>query len=197
LVSLAVGSTAFALSIDFTDGSWDGAQGLSGFTTHSSNIDLFASGGTLTVNYVGGPSGDNSGTDGLGISDDEITQGGTERLRIAFATAVTLNSVQITDLFLQEGTSGEPEVGKYSLNGGAFTAFASSGGVNGAHTLNIFQSGITSIVFKSSNDTWSDFSVRGLTYQSVTEPSSLLLLGCAMVLVALSVRRFPLLSNSQ
>jgi hypothetical protein len=118
LVSIAITSTAFAINIDFTDGSWNGAQGLSSFTTHASGIDLFATAGVLTVNYVGGPSGDNSGNDGLGINDDEITQGGVERLRITFATPVTLNSVQITDLFLAEGPTGQPEVGKYSLNGG-------------------------------------------------------------------------------
>ena len=132
---------------------------------------------------MGGPSGDNSGNDGLGINDDEITQGGSERLRVAFATPVTLNSVSITDLFLHEGPRDQPEVGKYSLNGGAFTPFASVGGANGALTLNISQSGIHSIVFKSSNDQWSDFSVKGLTYQSqaVPIPSTMLFFGLGFV----------------
>ena len=181
LVSVTVGSTAFALSIDFTDGSWDAAQGLTSFTTHPSNIDVFATGGTLTVNYVGGPSGDNSGTDGLGINDDEVTQGGIEQLRLAFSTPITLNTVRITDLFLNEGPSGQPEVGMYSLNGGAFTSFTSVGAANGALTLNFFQqSGISSIVFKAPSDSWSDFSVKGLNY-SVPEPTTLLLLGAGLV----------------
>ena len=182
VVSVAVGSTAFALNIDFTDGSWNAAQGLSAFTTHPSNIDLSASSGVLTVNYVGGPSGDNSGTDGLGINDDEITQGGSEQLTVAFSTPVTLDYVNLTDLYLNEGTTGQPEVGGYSLNGGAFTSFASVGGTNGALTLNIFQPGINSIVFRSSNDSWSDYSVRGLAYQyqSVPEPSTFLLFGAGL-----------------
>lgn len=50
VLSVAVGSTAFALSIDFTDGSWNAAHGLTTFTTHPSNIDLSAAGGFLTVN---------------------------------------------------------------------------------------------------------------------------------------------------
>jgi hypothetical protein len=188
-LSLLIGiSPAFASSVNFTDGSWNGAHNQSSFTTHASGIDLFATGGLLSVNFVGGPSGDNTGNDGLGIGDDEITQGGRERLRLAFAAPVTLNTIKITDLFLQEGPTGQPEVGKYSLNGGAFTAFTSVGGSNGALTLNIFTPGITSIVFKSSNDYWSDYSVKGLTY-SVPEPSSLLLLGSAMTFLALTRRR--------
>lgn len=186
VVSVALGSTAFALSINFTDGSWNGAQGQNSFTTHTSNIDLFAAPSPtakLSVNYIGGPSGDNSGMDGLGINDDEITQGGTERLNVVFSTPVTLSSVYITDLFLNEGPTGQSEVGMYSLNGGAFTSFTSVGASNGALTLNIFQSDISSILFKSSADSWSDFSVKGLTYQaqSVPEPSTLLLLGAGLV----------------
>ena len=115
---VTVSSTAFALPINFTDGSWNAAQGAASFTMHSSNIDLFASGGTLTVNYVGGPSGDNSGDDGLGINDDEITQGGAERLTVLFSAPVTLDSVKLTDFFLNEGPTGQSEVGLYSLNGG-------------------------------------------------------------------------------
>lgn len=187
VVSVAASSTAFALSINFTDGTWNGAQGQGSFTTHVSGIDLFAAPSPtarLTVNYIGGPSGDNSGMDGLGINDDEITQGGTEQLRINFSSPVTLNSVYITDLFMLEGPRAQPEVGLYSLNGGtSFTSFTSVGAYNGALTLNIFQSGISSIIFKSSTDSWSDFSVKGLTYQaqSVPEPSTLLLLGAGLV----------------
>ncbi len=185
VVSMAIGSMAFALSIDFTDGSWDAAQGVNAFTTHPSNIDLIASGGAITVNYMNGPSGDNSGNDGLGINDDEITQGGVEQLSIAFSTPVMLNSVGITDLYLSEVPTGQPERGEYSLNGGAFTSFVSVGGTNGALTLNIFQPGIHSILFQSKAGYSSDFSVRGLTYQVqsavpvqsvVPEPSTLTLL---------------------
>lgn len=118
LVSVAVGSPAFALSINFTDGSWDGANNFNMFTTHASGIDLFALGGAITVNYVGGPSGDNSGNDGLGIVDDEITQGGAEQLTIAFSSPVILESVRLTDLFQNEGPAHQAEVGKYSLDGG-------------------------------------------------------------------------------
>lgn len=183
VVSVAGGSTAFALSLDFTDGSWNAAQGTSAFTTHPSNVGVFASGGTQTVNYVNGPSSDDTGMDGLGINDDEITQGGIETLTIAFAAPVTLESVRLTDLFLHEGPTGQSEVGMYSLNGGTFTSFSSVGAANGALTLNISQPGISSIVFKSANDNWSDYSVKGVTYQaaSVPEPSSLLLLGSGLV----------------
>lgn len=193
VVSVAVGSNAFALSINFTDGSWNGAQGQNSFTTHASGIDLFAAPSPtakITVNYIGGPSGDNSGMDGLGINDDEITQGGTEQLNLVFSAPVTLNSIYITDLF-KDGPGGASEVGLYSLNGGTFMSFSSVGAFNGALTLNVFQSGISSITFKSSTDGWSDFSVKGLTYnaQSVPEPSTLLLLGVGVVGLAVWQRR--------
>lgn len=172
---------ALASSIDFADGSWNGAHGLSSYTAHPSGIDLFAAGGVLTVNYSGGPSGDNSGIDGLGINDDEITQGGTQQLKVAFAAPVTLNYVHVTDLFLNEGPANQPEVGWYSLNGGAFTSFTSVGGTNGALTLNINQSGISSILFRSGYDGWSDFSIRGIGYQAIPIPSTLLLFGAGFV----------------
>lgn len=182
-------SSALALSVDFTDGTWDAAQGTSSYTSHPSNVDIAAYGGTISVNYDGGPSGDDSGRDGLGINDDEITQGGTEKLKITFASAVTLNSVYITDLFKFEGPNGQSEVGWYSLNGSStYTSFTSVGGTNGALTLNIFQSGVNYITFKSSNDTWSDFSVKGLNY-SVPEPSAVLLLGIAFLALAAVIRK--------
>ena len=112
-----------------------------------------------------------------------VTHVHVSELPIAFSAPVTLDSVQITDLFLHEGPQGQPEIGMYSLNGGAFSSFTSVGGINGALTFNVFQSGINSILFKSSNDGWSDYSVKGLTYQtqSVPEPSTLLLLGAGFV----------------
>jgi hypothetical protein len=180
IVFFAMGSPAFALSVNFTDGTWDGAHGTASFTSHSSGIDLFASYGKLSVNYdFGGPSGDNSGNDGLGITDDEIS--GSERLKIAFSSAVRLESVYITDLFQNEGGTGKHEIGLYSINGGSYQSFASVGGSNGALTLNIFQSGVSYITFKSYADTWSDFSVKGLKY-SVAEPASLFFLGLGLLM---------------
>jgi len=185
----AAGSTAFALSVDFTDTTWNGAHGLTSFLSHPSGVDLVAVGGKITVNYNGGPSGDNSGMDGLGIGDDEITQGGVERLTVAFAAPVYLEKVYITDLFLNEGPNRRPEVGLYSLNGGGtFTSFASVGGANGALTLNIFQSGVNSIVFKSSMDSFSDYSIKGLNY-SVPEPSTVLLLGFGLIMFLALARK--------
>ena len=176
LISLAVGSTAFAISIDFADGTWSGAQGQSSFSQNG--ITLLATNGLITVNAG----------DGLGITDDEIGNNGSETLRISFASAVTLQTVLLTDLFPDEGLFGYDEHGAYSINGLAFTTFQSNNS-NGDRLLNINQSAVNYITFKSASDLFvSDFSVRSLTY-STPEPSSLLLVGCIMVFLALSMKR--------
>jgi hypothetical protein len=191
--------TAMAVLIDFTDRSWDGAQGQVSFTTHPSNVDLRALGGALTVNYNGGPSGDNSDFDGLGIGDDEIG-GVPEGLRISFEGPVTLQSVNITDLFQNEGglNRDSPEVGWYSINGGYYHSFSAAVGqvhnlTNGELILDINLANVNSIFFRANLDDYSDYSVRGLTYTSVPEPSTLILLGFGFLIAATLYRRgyFP------
>lgn len=71
-------SPAMADSIDFTDGSWNGAQGQTSYTANE--VTLSSVGGTMTVNPG----------DGIGIGDDEITQGGVEQFTITFNGPVTL-----------------------------------------------------------------------------------------------------------
>ena len=177
LGSLALGSTAFATSVDFSTASWAGANGQASFTTHPSGIDLFANIGTLTVT-----------PDGLGIIDDEITFG-IEKLTVTFAAPVTLQQIVITNLFPCEGVFGgcSPEQGTYSVNGGAVNAFASAG-PSGNLTINLNIAGVSSIDFRSNFDLYSDYSVKGLTF-STPEPSSLLLIGFTMMFLALSIRR--------
>lgn len=188
-------SPAMAVTIDFADGSWNGAQGQSAFTTHASGVDLASVGGNITVNYDGGPSGDNSGRDGLGIGDDEITQSSPERLTISFAGPVTLQTVNITDLFRNEAGVGRHEVGWYSINGGAYSSFVAAFGqingfTNGLLTLNLNAQNVNYITFRANNDNYSDFSVRGLTYTaSVPEPSTLILLGFGFLIAAALYRR--------
>jgi hypothetical protein len=180
LVSIGMGSTAFAVSIDFTDGSWGAANGVSSYTSHSSGVDVSSVGGHLTVNLP---------NDGLGISNDEVGNNGSERLTIAFAGPVTLLTVSITDLFLDEFL-GADEKGFYNLNGSstlnAFQATSNSGDL----LLAINASGVNSITFRSKSDLYlSDFSVKGLTY-ATPEPSSAVLLGWMMMFMALFLKRF-------
>jgi hypothetical protein len=94
--------------------------------------------------------------------------------------------VYITDLFKEGFLHTQVERGLYSLDGGnSFTPFLSVGGFNGALTLTI-NNNASSILFKSSNDGFSDYSVKGLTYQaqSIPEPTTLLLLGAGFAGVA-------------
>lgn len=189
-------STAMALSIDFTASTWNGAQGQTSYTV--GNVNVSATGGAITVNYIGGPSGDNSGNDGLGIGDDEITQGGTELLTISFADPVTLTSIYLTDLFRNEGGVGNHEMGWYSIDGGGPTSFTAApllqAGLNGELNINSLNlQNVHNITFGANKDWYSDYSVKGLTYTAVPEPSTLLLLGCGFVLLAILHRRgfFP------
>lgn len=190
-------STAMAVPIDFADGSWNGAQGQTSFSSvvEGTTVGLTSLGGPITVNYNGGPSSDNSGRDGLGIGDDEITQSSPERLTISFDGPVTLQTVDFTDLFRNEGGIGLHEVGWYSINGGAYSSFAAAFGqinglTNGLLTLNINALNVDSITFMANRDNYSDFSVRGLTYTaSVPEPSTLIMLGFGFLIAAALYRR--------
>ena len=190
-------STAMAVTIDFADGSWNGAHGQTSFSSvvEGTTVGLTSLGGPITVNYNGGPSGDNSGRDGLGIGDDEITQSSPERLTISFDGPVTLQTVNITDLFRNEGGIGRHEVGWYSINGGAYSSFAAAFGqinglTNGLLTLNINALNVDSITFRANRDSYSDFSVSGLTYTaSVPEPSTLIMLGFGFLIAAALYRR--------
>ncbi len=184
-------STAMAVSIDFADGSWNGAHGNTNFSQVVSGITvgLSATGGNMTVNPG----------DGLGINNDEITSRTTEILTISFAGPVTLQTVDLTDLYrldFIQNFSLRDERGWYSINGGSPSSFTAVGLpliTNGELTLNLNATDVHSISFWANNDRGSDYSVRGLTYNSVPEPSTLLLLGFGFIAAAMLYRRgyFP------
>lgn len=190
-------STAMALAINFTDGSWNGAHGQASYTV--GNVKVEATGGKISVNYDGGPSGDSSGNDGLGIgTDDEITQGGAEVLTISFAGPVTLESVYITDLYKFDFgfLNLQHEKGWYRIDDESPISFTQNtifNNSNGELTLNLNASDVNAITFWSNNDRGSDYSVKGLKYSVVPEPSTLLLLGFGFIVAATLYRRgyFP------
>ena len=105
---------ANAAIIDFTDGDLSPEAGGVNFTISSI-------GGTFNdAQAFDGPSGFNPGvplafeTDGIGISDDEITAG-VEELIITFDRTVRLNSLYFLDLFQDPGAPDEEVAQVFSL----------------------------------------------------------------------------------
>ncbi|MDX2225169.1 MAG: VPLPA-CTERM sorting domain-containing protein [Rhodospirillaceae bacterium] len=120
--------------------------------------------------------------DGIGIgADDEITEGGDEKLKITFSTPVDLRNIELLDLF---NNATELEKALISLdNGVTWNQFISNNNLGGYYSTNLGGRSISRIIFKSYNDCVSDYAVARLTiYQAdVPEPAAaaLFLVGLA------------------
>lgn len=209
--AFAAGLLAFAMSaqaapqlIDFTDGSkWSAANGLSSFTASYGDLDVTASsvGGNLSFNGGRDKNGCISGLnqsvhnlvcdgDGLGIGNDEITEGGFQRITITFSSSVTIGDVELLDLF---NNQNESEVALISLNDDIFETHASNNLTGGYHRTMVTGPDITMVVLKSANDNHSDYAlarisltlnnIRGFS-SSVPAPSALLLMMPGLALIA-------------
>lgn len=211
LGAFAAGMIAFAMSaqaapqlIDFTDGSkWAAANGLSSFTASYGDLDVTASseGGNLSFNGGRDKNGCISGLnqavhnlvcdgDGLGIGNDEITEGGFQKITITFSKSVTLNDVELLDLF---NNQNESEVALVRLNDGIFDSHASNNLTGGYHRTLETGADITMVVLKSASDHHSDYALAriSLTLSSISAfntpvpaPSALLLMMPGIALIA-------------
>lgn len=187
-----------ALVIDFTDNQWKSA--ISGNSANIGDITLTANAGNLTFN-----ANDNSGCvagisahglacdgDGIGINDDEITQGGVQSITITFASAVDILNIDVLDLFGNERTG---ETALIMEAGGVATPIkppSGNGGVAGGYWETGFNMmGITELVLFSPDDGFSDYALARLDYQaaSVPEPGPLALLGLGLFGIATLRRR--------
>lgn len=178
---------AQATLVDFTATMWSNVNG----TQSQSNVidgwltvqlDVLA-GGNLTWNgndpngQITLPDGLGGHGDGIGISDDEVSN--NERLKISFSPDVIVNEIYLLDLFNSEG--GQPEVAKFTFDGTTWTS------VNGGSDLNGYVSIATGnsnsqywVEFATNNSSVSDFAVAGMDVAQAPEPATMLLLGTGL-----------------
>ena len=183
LAALLFSASSHATLIDFTDSSWQTAINTGSSNTATiGDITLTANIGNLTFN-----AGDNGGClagqptngltcdgDGIGIYNDEITEGGNQIITVDFAQAVNISNIFLLDLFASEQTgeiaiiNGEQYSGDNLLAGGFYaTGFTGQG--------------ITQLIFSGNYDLFSDYAVAGIEVAAVPLPGAVVLFGTALL----------------
>ncbi|MCB2107686.1 MAG: PEP-CTERM sorting domain-containing protein [Rhodobacteraceae bacterium] len=197
---LALPAAAAPVLIDLTDPQpWSGANGKTSFSTVIGDLTV-----TLTAHGSGTPkmtfnsaSGEASGCasghngspahdlvcggDGIGIGDDEITEGGTEQIHVTFSRPIHLVNIELLDLF---NNNTEIEKALISLdNGATFSMFLSNDNLGGYYSTQLGGYAVSRIIFKAYNDAVSDYAVARLAIymNDVPEPgaTALFLFGLA------------------
>lgn len=184
IATLILSATANAASVDFTSNVWSGVAGL---TTTIGDVKLTSSGGNLSFN---GSSGERAGCisagaglacegDGIGISNDEITQGGSEVLTVEFlGGSVNVTRLVLLDLFAKERT-GEIAV----INGVDYkSANGPDNSTMGGYFLTGFKAdGISTITLTGNDDSFSDYALARIEYSPVPLPAAAWLFASALV----------------
>lgn len=200
-----VSGTAFAVTIDFTDPTFN-PGGVSSITRTVGGVTVtvqatLPTGATLFWSGVGAPNG--FGLDGFGVNSssyeaDEVE--GPDRLKVSFGQSVILTGIGITDLFY-EGSPPYREQGFYSLNGGADVSFLAdtsqlpSPASNGVLSLTGFvATPVSYIIFSApgiQNGQNHEFSVASVEVSpvGVPEPGTLLLLGAGLLVMGVLGRK--------
>ncbi len=196
----AAPANAGVVKLDFTNSTpWAQAQNQTSFTTMIGDltVTLTASVGSnskITFNsstneragckrgWTGSIHDLACGGDGLGVGDDEITEGGIERITVDFSRPVQLTNIELMDLF---NNNSEVEKALISINNGtSWLQYTSNNGPGGYYSTNLGGWGIARIVFKGYSDAVSDYALARISLlveDPVPEPAS-----AAMILLGLA-----------
>lgn len=194
--------------VDFTGDTWSGVDGtndhsngtditlssVGGNMTFNSSDGAFGCGNTNKLNIISTTGLDCSG-DGIGISDDEISQGGSQSLTVTFDDGpVNIHAIHLLDLFAGEST-GEIAVIKWtaeSYEAHALPGLFNEGGyweVNFPLVGGLEMAGINSFVLSGLDDGFSDYALARIEFSAVPIPSAFWMFGTALIgFVAMSRR---------
>ena len=207
-ILLAPVTAAHAVVADFTGNAWSSVNGTSNHTI-GTGITLSSVGGNMTFNSSDGAPGcgnpnkleiisttglDCTG-DGIGIGNDEISQGGNQILTVIFDDGpVNIHAIYLLDLFANEKT-GEKAIIEWAT--GSYEAHAMSGSFSEGgyweamlpHTDGLAMAGIKSFTLTGLDDGFSDYALARIEFTAVPIPSAFWMFGTALVgFVAMSRR---------
>jgi len=195
LAVFAFSMSAHATLIDFTDQSWkDAITGTDTFSATVGNVTVASTG--RDYRYLTFNANDNGGClngpassileckgDGIGIRNDEITQGGYQEITVSFQEAVNITNIYLLDLFFSDnGNTGNNEIALIDSNNNQSYIFTATEWVTGGFYATGFTGqNISSIIFSANNDGFSDYAIAGIDISPVPIPGAAILFGSALL----------------